>query len=61
MKEIDAAFPRTIDDGELQVAMAAAAKDDTQWPEEVRSRVIEELLFGDDEEDIISPAIEMSI
>jgi hypothetical protein len=56
MKEIDAAFPRTIDDGELQVAMAAAAKDDTQWPEEVRSRVIEELLFGDDEEDI-SPAM----
>jgi hypothetical protein len=59
MKEIDAAFPRTIDDGELQVAMAAAAKKDTQWPEEVRSRVIEELLFGDDEEDI-SPAIEIA-
>jgi hypothetical protein len=59
MKEIDAAFPRTIDDGELQVAMAAAAKVDTQWPEEVRARVIEELLFGDDEEDI-SPAIEIA-
>lgn len=58
MKDIDAAFKRTIDDGELQVAMAAAAKEDTQWPEEVRARVVEELLFGEDEEDDSGPAIE---
>lgn len=40
-----------MDEGDVQLAMAAAAKEETGWPEEIRNRVVEEFLFDDDDGD----------
>lgn len=59
-KQINTALLQSLDDDELLVAMAAATKEDTSWPEEVRARVMEELLFGDDEDDgATGPTVDM--
>ena len=49
---IDAAFDQVIDYGEFALALAAAAKEETAWPKEVRDRIVEEILLDDDDVNI---------
>ena len=51
LKRISFSFSQAVDDGVMQVAIAAAAKLETRWSQEVRDRVIEECLFEDDDLD----------
>lgn len=46
---IDAALSQAVDDGDFALALAAAAKEETSWPEAVRDRVVEEFLLEDDD------------
>jgi len=46
---IDADFHRAMHSGTFALALAAAAKEETGWPEDVRYRVVEELLLEDDD------------
>lgn len=60
IKRISATFMQAVDDGEMQLALAAAAKMELRWPDEVRERVVEECLFDDDDidesaEDYVNP------
>ncbi len=48
---IDAALGQAMDDGDLSLALAAAAKEEQGWPMDVRARVVEEFLFEDDDGD----------
>lgn len=50
-KRMSAAFMQAVDDGDLQVAIAAAARVEHRWPKEVRERVMEECLMEDDDND----------
>ena len=60
-KKINLALAQSMDDGEMALAMAAAAKDELAWPVKVRNRVVDEFLLeaedieddriDDDEED----------
>ena len=60
-KKINLALAQSMDDGEMALAMAAAAKDEVAWPVKVRNRVVDEFLLeaedieddriDDDEED----------
>ena len=61
-KIINSALAQAMDDGDMALAMGAAAKAETSWPAKVRNRVVEEFLFdaedadddplnGDDEEE----------
>jgi hypothetical protein len=48
---IDAALGQAMDDGDLSLALAAAAKEEPGWPMNIRARVVEEFLFEDDDGD----------
>ena len=50
VKRLGAIFTQAMDDGDIAIAIAAAAKEEERWPEEVRDRVVEECLFQDDEQ-----------
>ncbi|CAJ1907478.1 unnamed protein product [Cylindrotheca closterium] len=49
--QINNALALAMDEGDVQLAMAAAAKEESGWPEEIRNRVVEEFLFDDDDGD----------
>jgi len=49
--QINSALARAMDDGDMQLAMAAAAKKERSWSEEFRNRIVEEFLFDDDDGD----------
>jgi hypothetical protein len=51
VQRINSSLAQAMDDGDMQLAMAAAAKEETGWPESVRDRVVEEFLFDDDDGD----------
>jgi len=44
-KLINSALAQAMDDGDMALAMGAAAKTETAWPAKVRNRVVEEFLF----------------
>jgi len=48
---ISSSLAQATDEGSMQLAMAAAARDETSWPEALRNRIVEEFLFDDDEDD----------
>jgi hypothetical protein len=48
---INSALAQALDDGDMQLAMAAAAKKEQTWSEELRNRIMEEFLFDDDDGD----------
>jgi hypothetical protein len=50
-QRINSSLAQAMDDGDMQLAMASAAKEETGWPESVRDRVVEEFLFDDDDGD----------
>ena len=49
--QINSFLAQALDDGDMQLAMAAAAKKELEWPEELRNRIVEEFLFDDDDGD----------
>ena len=49
LARIDATLGQAVDDGDFALAMAAAAREETNWPDEIRDRIVEEILFEDDE------------
>jgi hypothetical protein len=49
--QINSSLAQALDDGDMQLAMAAAAKKELAWPEELRNRIVEEFLFDDDDGD----------
>ena len=51
LQRLTTAMERAIDDGELHIALAAAAKEEERWSPELRERIYEEFLFEEDEED----------
>lgn len=51
VRRINLSLAEAIDDGDMQLAMAAAAKEETAWPEGIRDRVVEEFLFDNDDGD----------
>eukprot|EP00546_Thalassionema_frauenfeldii_P022153 CAMPEP_0178906544 /NCGR_PEP_ID=MMETSP0786-20121207/6886_1 /TAXON_ID=186022 /ORGANISM="Thalassionema frauenfeldii, Strain CCMP 1798" /LENGTH=729 /DNA_ID=CAMNT_0020578267 /DNA_START=927 /DNA_END=3112 /DNA_ORIENTATION=+ len=51
VRRINSSMAHAMDDGGMQLAMAAAAKEETAWPEGIRDRVVEEFLFDDDDGD----------
>lgn len=51
IQRLTTAMERAIDDGELHIALAAAAKEEERWSTELRERIYEEFLFEEDEED----------
>ena len=48
---INSSLAQAMDEGDMQLAMAAAAREEVAWPEAVRNRVVEEFLFDDDDGD----------
>jgi hypothetical protein len=50
-QRINSALAQAMDGGDMQLAMAAAAREETGWPEAVRDRVVEEFLFEEDDGD----------
>ena len=50
-QKFNAALAQAMDDGDIHLAMAAAAKEELAWPESIRDRVVEEFLFEDDDGD----------
>lgn len=51
VKRIGSVFTQAMDDGDIAMAIAAAAKEEMRWPEAVRNRVVEECLFQDEYSD----------
>ena len=51
LNRINSSLAQAMDDGELQLAMAAAAKKERSWSEDFRNRIVEEFLFDDDDGD----------
>jgi len=49
VKRLGAVFTQAMDDGDIAIAIAAAAREEERWPESLRDRVVEECLFQDDE------------
>lgn len=49
--KINAALGQLMDDGEMAVNMAAAAREEKGWPSKIRDRVVEEFLFEEDDEE----------
>eukprot|EP00563_Minutocellus_polymorphus_P007721 CAMPEP_0181022152 /NCGR_PEP_ID=MMETSP1070-20121207/1363_1 /TAXON_ID=265543 /ORGANISM="Minutocellus polymorphus, Strain NH13" /LENGTH=1334 /DNA_ID=CAMNT_0023099077 /DNA_START=16 /DNA_END=4020 /DNA_ORIENTATION=- len=49
--KINAALGQLMDDGEMAVNMAAAAREEKAWPSKIRDRVVEEFLFEEDDEE----------
>jgi len=58
-KKINAALAQAMDNGDMALAMGAAAKAETSWSAKVRARVVEEFLF--DVEDELSDEDDTSI
>lgn len=54
VKEMEKVFIKAMDDGEIALAIASAAKEETRWSEAVRNRVVEECLFPDDDVEELS-------
>lgn len=50
-KIINSALAQAMDDGDMALAMGAAAKAETSWPAKVRNRVVEEFLFDAEDAD----------
>ncbi|GFH57604.1 hypothetical protein CTEN210_14080 [Chaetoceros tenuissimus] len=50
-KKINMALAQAMDDGDMALAMGAAAKKETAWPAKIRKRIVEEFLFDAEEED----------
>jgi hypothetical protein len=50
-QRINSSLAQAMDDGDMQLALAAAAKEESEWSQEVRDRVVEEFLFEDDDGD----------
>lgn len=50
-QRIESSLARAMDDGDMQLAMAAATKDESAWPRPLRNRIVEEFLFDDDDLD----------
>ncbi len=48
---INSSLAQAMDEGDMQLAMAAAAREETAWSEALRNRVVEEFLFDDDDGD----------
>jgi hypothetical protein len=53
-KRLVTVFTQLTDDGNIGLFLAAAAREETRWSDELRDRVVEECLFEDDEEDLIT-------
>ena len=49
--QINSCLAQAMDDGDMQLAMAAAAKKERAWSEDFRNRIVEEFLFDDDDSD----------
>ena len=47
---ISSSLAQATDEGSMQLAMAAVAREETAWPEALRNRIVEEFLFDDDED-----------
>ena len=50
VKKISAAFVKAMDDDDIAVSIAEAARNETRWPEQLRHRLAEDCLFGDVED-----------
>ena len=50
-KKINLALSQAMNDGDMALAMGAAAKSETSWTAKVRNRVVEEFLFDAEDED----------
>ena len=50
-QRMNSSLAQAMDDGDMQLALAAAAREETGWPQAVRDRVVEEFLFEDDDGD----------
>ena len=48
---VQQAMTRTTENGEMQLSLAAAVREETRWPEKFRERLYEEILFEEEEED----------
>jgi hypothetical protein len=49
--QINTCLAQAMDDGDMQLAMAAAAKKEKAWSKGFRNRIVEEFLFDDDDGD----------
>mmetsp|Transcript_26583 Transcript_26583/g.62451 ORF Transcript_26583/g.62451 Transcript_26583/m.62451 type:complete len:1018 (-) Transcript_26583:109-3162(-) len=49
--EINSSLAQAMDDGDMQLAMAAAAKREKAWSNDFRNRIVEEFLFDNDDGD----------
>jgi len=49
--KINTALARAMDNGEIAVAMGAAAKEEEAWPLSIREKVVEEFLFSEQDEE----------
>lgn len=49
--QINSSFAQAMDDGDMQLAMAAAAKNEKAWSKDFRNRIVEEFLFDNDDDD----------
>jgi len=49
--QINSSLAQAMDDGDMQLAMAAAAKKEKAWSKDFRNRIVEEFLFDDDDGD----------
>ena len=47
-KRLNEILQQALDDGEIAIALAAAAQEERRWPQTLRERFIEECLFQDD-------------
>ncbi|KAL3906587.1 MAG: hypothetical protein SGILL_009211 [Bacillariaceae sp.] len=47
-QRINSALAQAMDDGDMQFAMAAAARKEMAWPEDLRDRITEEFLIDED-------------
>jgi len=50
--QINSSLAQALNNGDMQRAMAAAAKKEKAWSEELRNRIIEEFLYDDDDGDV---------
>eukprot|EP00557_Chaetoceros_sp_GSL56_P004859 CAMPEP_0176491836 /NCGR_PEP_ID=MMETSP0200_2-20121128/8647_1 /TAXON_ID=947934 /ORGANISM="Chaetoceros sp., Strain GSL56" /LENGTH=1163 /DNA_ID=CAMNT_0017889297 /DNA_START=48 /DNA_END=3539 /DNA_ORIENTATION=+ len=49
-KKLKSALAQAMDDGDMALAMGAAARVETSWPAKIRDRVVEEFLFDAEDE-----------
>lgn len=50
-KRIQEALQQAMDDGDIALSLAAAAQEETRWPQSLRDRIVEECLFQEDDLD----------